>query len=120
MPNAIELIQRRLRKTSDKYVVDFKRGYILDVENQRAYEAYHYQGSPFISLVQRNSTKMKSIYDNIHRNMAKRVDIEFNENDRAWVMVIHGANRSNTIPNNKWMIESETDYNLIAGLFEDT
>lgn len=107
MPNAVDLIQQSVSSQSHAYCVDFLKGYVIDTGNKKAFTAHHKKGTPFISLYQPSSEKMKCIYDLTHQKIALVYPcMEFIE--RMWVMNIHENNVSNRLF--PWMIEESVPY----------
>jgi hypothetical protein len=107
MPCAIEKIRENIEARSDSYLIDFEDGYIIDYQEKKAFEAHHYLGSPFVSLVQTSSPKIKSIYSLIH----KRMTLVYHTKGcpgRIWIMNIHGNNCSNRMFD--WMVKDSVDY----------
>jgi len=107
LPDAVERIQANIPNVKESCCVDFLRGYAIDTVNKKAYYAEHPAGTPFISLYQRSSPKMWSIYDLTHQKLATKFPC-IQRKERLWVMNIHDSNVSNRLF--PWLIESECPY----------
>lgn len=106
MPDAIKRIQDQIAGPC-AMCIDFTRGYVVDSVNKKLYHAKHPYGTPFISLHQSCSSKMKCIYDYTHQKFPKlfpQVEVA----DRIWIMNLHERNVSNRLF--PWLIEEEIPY----------
>jgi hypothetical protein len=103
-PDAVETMRMHAQPSPRGYILDYTNGYIFDSVKQRAYYATHPKGTPFVSLVQPTSSKMKSVYTYTHHDLINRYHCQ-ERRDRLWIMHLHGKNVSNRLY--PWMVEKE-------------
>jgi N-acetylglucosaminyl-diphospho-decaprenol L-rhamnosyltransferase len=111
LPCAVETLRRQATPMPHAFTVDYLKGYIIDLVNQKAYHAQHPEGTPFISLMQPVSPKMRCVYGFTHRALMGKFPCQ-KYMDRFWVMNVHGNNVSNKVY--PWMAEQEISSRVFA------
>lgn len=107
LPDAVERIQNNCPARKESYCLDFLNGYAVDTIAKKAYYATHPCGTPFMSLYQPSSHKMKCVYSYTHQKMASKYSCE-QMRDRIWIMNIHDKNVSNRLFD--WLIQGNCNY----------
>jgi hypothetical protein len=83
--------------TLPSLVVNFPRGYQLDVLGRRLYERY-YMKSPFLTLIERKSAKpLDTILMAQHTEVPQRVLTHQDISIVGWLQAVHGSNVTNAV-----------------------
>lgn len=80
------------------YVFDNPFGVIYDEKANKAYHITHPMGTPFITLINKYSWKMKTVYYSYHRAVAVKSKrfVNIKGLDYSWLIVVHSNNISNS------------------------
>lgn len=109
MPDAIDTIQHVMnRPLNQAYCIDSSKGFVIDIQNKKAWAMKHRIGTPFITIVQPINKKTKPIYQFQHIDIPK-IFVPVELITPVWVMVVHGGNVSNRVFDNMVVGEVEFD-----------
>lgn len=93
--HAIRSLQKCFNRQAFEFF-NFQNGYKYDLRNNRLFFSSDHS-SPFVTLVEKSSNELKTIWVEQHQNIYKKYKATQLRDGRYWLQIVHGSNLMNRV-----------------------